>query len=92
LRDHDRRAVLLPGVGAFRDAFLDALGDDYRVTYDAVPNALRLRAKIIDLKITGAGGNYEPGGKLCDEAQAAAVRRAHLFRNWLDANLAQARR
>jgi hypothetical protein len=97
------------------------------------PDALRLRAKIIDLKITGAGGTYEPGGKLrslvaageltflmeledsmtsqvlgragdstssgaraptndasWDEAQAAAVHWAYLFRNWLDANLAQA--
>jgi hypothetical protein len=30
----------------------------------AAPDALRVRAKIIDLKITGAGGRYEPGGRL----------------------------
>jgi hypothetical protein len=119
----------------FRNALLEALGDDYRVTYDAAPDALRVRAKIIDLKITGAGGNYEPGGRLrslvaageltflmevedsmtsqvlgragestssgagnnaddasWDEVQAAAERWAQLFRNWLDANLAQAGR
>jgi hypothetical protein len=118
----------------FRDAFLDALGDDYRVTYEAAPDALRLRAKIIDLKIAGAGGRYEPGGRLrslvaageltflmeaedsltnqvlaragestssavsegaddasWDEVHDAAETWARLFRNWLDANLSQAR-
>jgi hypothetical protein len=118
----------------FREAFLEALGDDYRVTYEAGPDTLRIRAQIIDLKITGAGGRYEPGGRLrsliaagqltflmeaedsltsqvlaraaestnagvseggddasWDEVRAAAEIWARLFRNWLDANLSQAR-
>ena len=114
--------------------FLAALGDDYRVTYQAAPDALRVRTKIVDLKIAGAGGRYEPSGRLrslvaageltflmevedsltsrvlgragentrstvsettddasWEEVQAAAQGWARLFRNWLDANLAQAR-
>jgi hypothetical protein len=50
--------------GYFRDAFVEALGDDYRITYQPSANALRVRAKLIDLKLTGAGGNFDPGGRL----------------------------
>jgi hypothetical protein len=48
----------------FRDALLAALGDDYRITYEPARDALRVRAKVIDLKITGAAGSYDPGGRL----------------------------
>jgi hypothetical protein len=48
----------------FRDAFLEVLGDDYEITYDPAPDALRVQAQIIDLKLTGAEGSYEPSSRL----------------------------
>jgi hypothetical protein len=48
----------------FREAFLAALGDDYRIASAAGTDVLRVTAQIIDLKIVGAGGTYEPSARL----------------------------
>jgi hypothetical protein len=48
----------------FREAFLEAVGDDYEVVREPAPDALRVHAQIIDLKLTGANGNYEPSQRL----------------------------
>jgi hypothetical protein len=48
----------------FREAFLEAVGGDYRITDSPATDALRVRAQLIDLKIIGAEGRYEPTGRL----------------------------
>jgi hypothetical protein len=48
----------------FREAFLEAVGDDYEVVREPAPDALRVHAQIIDLKLTGANGSYEPSQRL----------------------------
>jgi hypothetical protein len=48
----------------FREAFLTELGDDYEIVQDPGPEVLTVLAQIIDLKVTGALGTYEPNGRL----------------------------
>jgi hypothetical protein len=48
----------------FREAFLDALDDDYELIFEPAPDALRVQAQIIDFKLVGMGGTYEPGARL----------------------------
>lgn len=48
----------------FREAFLSVLGNDYAITSEAAADALRVQAQIIDLKLTGANGSYEPSQRL----------------------------
>lgn len=47
----------------FRDAFLPKL-EGYELVQEPGPDVLRVRAQIIDLKLTGAVGSYEPTGRL----------------------------
>lgn len=47
----------------FRDAFLPKL-ESYELVEEPGPDVLRVRAQIIDLKLTGAVGSYEPTGRL----------------------------
>jgi hypothetical protein len=48
----------------FREAFLAALRNDYRLTTLAAEDVLRVNAQIIDLKIVGERGTYQPSEKL----------------------------
>ena len=48
----------------FREAFLGVLGEDYEIIYEPAADALRVHAQIIDLKLTGADGTFEPGQRL----------------------------
>ena len=47
----------------FRDAFGPKL-EGYVLVQEPGPDVLRVRAQIIDLKLTGAVGSYEPTGRL----------------------------
>ena len=47
----------------FRDAFLPKL-EGYVLVQEPGSDVLRVRAQIIDLKLTGAVGSYEPTGRL----------------------------
>ena len=47
----------------FRDAFLPKL-DGYELVQEPGPDVLRVRGQIIDLKLTGAVGTFEPSGRL----------------------------
>jgi hypothetical protein len=49
----------------FRDAFLPKL-TDYEIVTEPGPDVLRVRGQIIDLKLTGAIGTFEPTGRLQD--------------------------
>ena len=51
---------------SFRKAFTDAIGDDYEIVDTAGPDVLRIKAQLIDMKITGAGGDYTASGRLQD--------------------------
>jgi hypothetical protein len=57
----------------FREAFLAAIGDDYRIVSTTGPEVLRLTAQIIDLKIVGAGGTYEPSARLREVVAAGEL-------------------
>ena len=48
----------------FRDAFLTEIGDDYEIVTEPGPDVLHVVAQIIDLKIAGAVGSFEPTGRL----------------------------
>ncbi len=48
----------------FRDAFLAELDDDYEIVQEPGPDVLTVLAQIIDLKVTGAIGTFEPNGRL----------------------------
>ena len=48
----------------FRSAFTDAIGGDYEFVDTAGPDVLKVKAQLIDMKVTGAGGDYTPTGKL----------------------------
>lgn len=47
----------------FRDAFLPKL-EGYVLVQEPGPDVLRVRGQIIDLKLTGAIGTFEPSGRL----------------------------
>jgi len=51
---------------SFRTAFTDAIGDDYEFVDAAGPDVLKIKAQLIDMKITGAGGDYTASGRLQD--------------------------
>jgi len=51
---------------SFRRAFLDAIGDDYKVVDEPGPDVLEVRAQLIDMKIIGETGDYEASGLLRD--------------------------
>ena len=57
----------------FREAFLAALGDDYRIATTTGPEVMRANAQIIDLKIVGAGGTYDPGARLREVVAAGEL-------------------
>jgi hypothetical protein len=48
----------------FRNAFLEEIGDDYEIIYEPAADALRVQAQVIDFKLTGAYGEYEPSNRL----------------------------
>lgn len=48
----------------FREAFLTAIGDDYEIVSEPGPDVLHVIGQIVDLKITGAVGSFEPTGRL----------------------------
>ena len=50
----------------FRNAFQQALGDDYEVVSEPGPGVLKVSAQIIDMKMTSGGAVYEPSGRLRD--------------------------
>ena len=49
----------------FRDAFLPKL-EGYELVQEPGPDVLRVRGQIIDLKLTGAVGTFEPSSRLQD--------------------------
>ena len=57
----------------FREAFLAAIDDDYRIVNTTGPEVMRVTAQIIDLKIVGAGGTYEPGARLREVVAAGEL-------------------
>ena len=50
----------------FRDAFRQAIGDDYEIVSEPGPGVLKVSAQIIDMKMTSGGAVYEPSGRLRD--------------------------
>ena len=48
----------------FRDAFLAELADDYEIVEEPGPDVLTVLAQIVDLKVTGPLGTFEPTGRL----------------------------
>jgi hypothetical protein len=48
----------------FREAFLTEIGDDYPIVSAPGPDVMHVVAQIIDLKIAGPLGTYEPSGRL----------------------------
>ena len=57
----------------FREAFLAAMGDDYRLTTLPAEDVLRVNAQIIDLKIVGERGTYQPSAKLREVVTAGEL-------------------
>lgn len=51
---------------AFRTAFLNALGDDYEFVDKAGPDVLKVRAQLVDMKMTGAEGDFIGSGRLSE--------------------------
>jgi hypothetical protein len=47
----------------FREAILAAFGNDFEITFEPAPETLRVNAQIIDLKIVGAQGTYQPSSR-----------------------------
>ena len=52
--------------GIFREAFLEAVGDDYEVVSTAGPDVMLVSGQIVDLKVLGANGTYVASGRLSD--------------------------
>ena len=48
----------------FRNAFLAAIGDDYEIVTEPGPDVLHVVGQIVDLKIVGPIGSFEPTGRL----------------------------
>lgn len=51
---------------SFRRAFSTAIGGDYQIVDESGPDVLKVRAQLIDMKITGRDGDYNAGGLLRD--------------------------
>ena len=56
----------------FREAFLEAIGDDYEIVTDKAPDVLRVRASLVDLRTN------EPVGAVQAGKLAKFVRAGHL--------------
>lgn len=52
--------------GYFRDAFAAAIGDAYEVVREPGPEVLKVRAQVIDMKMTGDGTVFDASGRLRD--------------------------
>lgn len=50
--------------GLFREAFLAAIADDYEIVTEPGPDVLHVIGQIVDLKIVGPIGSFEPTGRL----------------------------
>ena len=50
--------------GLFREAFLTAIGEDYEIVTEPGPEVLHVIGQIVDLKIVGPLGSFEPTGRL----------------------------
>jgi len=48
----------------FRSAFTEAIGGDYKIVDVAGPDVLKIKAQLIDMKVTGASGGYTASGRL----------------------------
>ena len=48
----------------FRSAFTEAIGGEYEFVDVAGPDVLKVKAQLIDMKVTGADGDYTASGKL----------------------------
>ena len=48
----------------FRDAFLNAIGNDYEIVAEPGAEVMHVVAQVVDLKIMGPRGTYEPSGRL----------------------------
>jgi hypothetical protein len=49
---------------SFRTAFRSAIGDDFAIVEEPGPDVLKIRAQLVDMKITGAKGDFTGGGRL----------------------------
>lgn len=49
---------------SFRRAFTAAIGDDYPIVDEVGPNVLKVRAQLVDMKVTGAEGDFVGSGRL----------------------------
>lgn len=50
----------------FRDAFAEAIGDDYAVVTTPGPDVLKVKAQVIDMKMVGGGAVFDASGRLKD--------------------------
>ena len=50
----------------FRDAFREAIGDDYEVVAEPGPGVLKISAQVIDMKMTSGGAVVGASGRLKD--------------------------
>ena len=48
----------------FREAFISEIGDDYEIVTEAGPDVMLIIAQVIDLKIAGPAGDFQPSGRL----------------------------
>ncbi len=49
---------------SFRNAFRGAIGDDFAIVDEPGPEVLEIRAQVVDMKMTGAEGDFTGGGRL----------------------------
>ena len=49
---------------SFRRAFTEAIGDDYPIVDEPGLNVLKVRAQLVDMKVTGAEGDFVGRGRL----------------------------
>jgi hypothetical protein len=52
--------------GYFRDAFTNAIGDDYEVVAEPGPGVLKVRGQVIDMQMTSGGTTIDASGRLRD--------------------------
>ena len=50
----------------FRDAFTEALGNDYEIVADPGPGVLKVSGQVIDMKMTSGGAVIDASGRLKD--------------------------
>ena len=50
----------------FRNAFQQAIGDDYEIVSEPGPGVLKVSGQVIDMKMSSGGAVYEPSGRLRD--------------------------